>query len=83
LDFQATPGMAGIGVFNPTPSSGWYSARLQSKAYPSLSVDGSVQFRLSFQLDDDNDGDNDYMKFYSGEAAIDSPVLVIQYYLPS
>lgn len=83
VDFQAIPDMTGIGVFNPTPSSGWYSARLQSKAYPSLIADGSVQFRLSFQLDDDNDGENDYMKFYSGEAALDSPVLVIQYYLPS
>ena len=55
---------------------GWYSAILNS-------LGGTTQFRLRFTLDDNNDHAADYMKFFSGNAAaINRPMLVIEYYVP-
>jgi hypothetical protein len=44
---------------------------------------GITQFRLRFQLDDDNDAVADFLRFYSGNSiAANRPVLVIEYYVP-
>jgi hypothetical protein len=45
---------------------------------------GSTQFRLKFQLDDNDDLGADTIKFYSGDSVTLNyrPVLQIEYYVP-
>jgi hypothetical protein len=82
-DFQAGASRTMVGKFNPTPASGWYSATLGNTAYQWVSLTATTQFRLRFQLDDNDDGGADMLQFYSGTAAAaNQPVLVIQYYIP-
>jgi hypothetical protein len=83
-DFQATAGKSSVGTFSTTPSAGWYTVTMNSTAYPYINTTSTTQFRLRFQLDDDNDNVADYIKFFSGDNAIISyrPLLIIQYYLP-
>jgi hypothetical protein len=78
-DFQAT-GAKNIAKFGVTPVNNWYSAAI-GKAY--INTTGSTQFRLHFNLDDNNDFLANYLKFYSGNAvAALRPLLVIQYHVP-
>lgn len=82
-DFQAAAGSAGAGSFGTTPTDNWYSAVLNSAAYPSVSRTGTTQFRLRFTLDDNNDKGADSLAFYSGNApAASRPQLIIKYYIP-
>ena len=83
-DFQAVAGKSSAGTFGVLPSAGWYTATLNSIAYPHINQLGTTQFRLRFQLDDDNDSAADYMKFFSGNYSTTTsrPLLVIQYYIP-
>ena len=83
-DFQAAAGRYAVGIFNPTPASGWHSVNLNTAAFPKINKTGTAQFRLRFKLDDDNDSIADYMKFFSGDYVTASchPVLSIKYYLP-
>ncbi|MEW5939279.1 MAG: Ig-like domain-containing protein, partial [Chloroflexota bacterium] len=84
-DFQSAPSVANVGFFNPTPLAGnWYNADLTSAAFPSLNLTGPTQFRLSFALDDNDDGGADYLRFYSGNSTTASyrPVLTVTYYVP-
>ena len=83
-DFQATPGQSEVAIFNTTPDINmWFSAVLNEAGYSYINLSGTTQFRLRFALDDNNDRDADYVKFYSGEASeSDRPQLVIQYYIP-
>ena len=60
----------------------WYTATLDPGAFPYINVAGTTQFRCGFALDDNDDHDQDYMKFYSGNATSeDQPVLTINYHL--
>jgi hypothetical protein len=83
-DFQAAASNSDIATFSPTPSSGWYSVTLQERAFSSINLSGTTQFRLRFNLDDDNDHVADYVKFYSGNSTTSSyrPRLIIQYSVP-
>ena len=84
-DFQATPGMAGVGTFNPVPlADNWYNADLGGAAFPFLNLGGPTQFRIGFSLDDDNDSVADLLKFYSGNSltTVYRPVLIVYYYIP-
>jgi predicted outer membrane repeat protein len=85
-DFQAPAGAAAVGTFNATPSTdAWYSAVLGSAAYPQVNPAGTTQFRLRFLKDDDDNLQADYIKFYSGDYALDPsfrPQLIVRYYLP-
>jgi PKD repeat protein len=83
-DFQAVTGMLRAGFFtnNPYPG-GWYLSNFKSAAHPYINLTGSTQFRLRFQLDDDNDAVADHIRFYSGNATPSyRPVLVIEYFVP-
>jgi CSLREA domain-containing protein len=83
-DFQAAASKPAVGVIanNPT-ATGWYATRLKATAYPFVNRTGVTQLRLRFQLDDDNDGVADIIKFHSGNStAANRPVLVIEYYVP-
>lgn len=87
-DFQAIASQPGVGVIANTPKAGgWYvSTRLKAMTdpyYPYINRAGITQFRLRFQIDDDNDFLADFIRFYSGNATVaNRPRLVIEYYVP-
>lgn len=83
-DFQATADRASTATFGATPVDSWYSAVLNSAGYPFINLAGSTQFRLRFQIDDNDDIGADLMKFHSGNHTTVSarPTLIIDYYIP-
>jgi hypothetical protein len=83
-DFNAAAGKSNVATFSSTPLSGWYSAVMNSLAYPFINKTGTTQFRLYFTKDDNDDGAADYMKFFSGNYATAAarPTLTIIYYVP-
>jgi hypothetical protein len=81
-DFQAPADRSAVGSMAGAAGATWYTATLDPGAFPYINVAGTTQFRLRFALDDNDDHDQDYMKFYSGNAAsADQPVLTIHYHL--
>ncbi|MEI7849066.1 MAG: hypothetical protein WCK35_24925, partial [Chloroflexota bacterium] len=84
LDFQADPSAAAIGKFVALSGApGWYQLTLSAAQYAYINKAGPTQFRLRFQLDENNDRGVDLIKFYSGEApAANRPTLVVEYKIP-
>jgi hypothetical protein len=84
LDFQAPADRVGAGVIQNNPVDGWYWSVLDNSALQFINLAGVTQLRLGFQIDDNDDRDNDYLKFFSGNANAlnDRPQLMIKYYLP-
>ncbi|MBL8103751.1 MAG: hypothetical protein JNM02_14555, partial [Anaerolineales bacterium] len=84
LDFQAPASMYSVGQIQNNPVGGWYWAVLDDSAFSSINLIGVTQFRLAFQLDDNNDFGDDYLMFYSGDYADqkDRPHLLLEYYVP-
>jgi Tol biopolymer transport system component len=82
-DFQAPSSLNSVGLIQNNPVGGWYWAMLDSSAFPYINLIGVTQFRLAFQLDDNNDRGDDYIKFYSGDQTDqrDRPQLLIEYYV--
>lgn len=82
-DFQASAN-AVAGSFSSTPAAnGWYIGTLTNLGKSFVNRTGTTQFRLRFQLGNDADAIADYMRFFSGNNAIElMPQLVIQYYIP-
>ncbi len=83
-DFQAPADVYSVGTIQNNPVSGWYWATLDSRAFPYINLTDITQIRLGFQLDDNDDRGEDYMRFYSGNLADqkDRPHLLIEYYMP-
>ncbi|MDQ3004732.1 MAG: amidase domain-containing protein, partial [Chloroflexota bacterium] len=86
-DFEATPGtpgMGGVGSFDPTPASSWYTANLSGSAFSQINLTGTTQLRLAFSVDDNNNTVADTILFSSGNngTASNKPELIIQYYVP-
>jgi hypothetical protein len=84
-DFQAGSSKPTVGLIANNPQAGdWYFANLNATAFPYINRTGVTQFRLRFQLDDNNDLNADFLKFYSGDAAAASyrPILIITYHVP-
>lgn len=80
-DFQAAASKNLVGTFNKTPVNSWYTANLSSQAFPYLNLTGLTQFRLRFAIDDNNDFNEDYMAFFSGNASWWArPKLIVTYY---
>ena len=70
-------------VFNPTPVSGWFSARFNNGGNLYINRTGTSQLRLYFSVDDNNNNIADFIRFFSGNAAAgDRPKLLITYYVP-
>jgi hypothetical protein len=76
--------MDAVGMIENTPFNGWYWAWLDASAFEYINLNGITQIRLRFQLDDDDDLTNDYLRFYSGdyEDLALRPRLVVEYYVP-
>ncbi len=83
-DFQAAPNIRGVAVFRPVPVNKWYVAVLRAAGYPFINKVGTTQFRLYFNLDDNDDMGDDFMRFFSGNypTANVRPTLVITYTVP-
>jgi hypothetical protein len=83
-DFQEPADKAEAGMIQNNPVSGWYWSSLDSTAFPYINRVGNTQLRLRFQLDDNDDMGNDYLKFASGNAnrQTDRPQLLVEYYVP-
>jgi hypothetical protein len=83
-DFQAAASRNRVGIVLNAPASTWYSSTLDSVSYPYINLIGVTQFRLRFQLDDNDDLGADTIQFYSGDHGdlAFRPRLEIQYYLP-
>jgi len=62
----------------------WYSKSLAPSDFQYINLGGATQFRLRFNLDDNNDFGADQLLLYSGNAADQGirPVLEIKYYIP-
>ena len=83
-DFQSPSHKDAVGMMENNPFNGWFWTWLDSSAFEFINLKGITQFRLRFQLDDNDDQSYDYLRFYSGDYGelADRPRLVIEYYLP-
>jgi len=83
-DFESPASMKAVGLIQNNPVSEWYWVMLNSSALQFINLKGDTQIRLAFQLDDNNDLGNDYIKFFSGDAIDqgDRPYLLIEYSIP-
>jgi hypothetical protein len=83
-DFQATASMDSAGTIFNKPVDNWYTAALNIPALQFINTTGPTQFRLRFELDDNDDLGADTIKFYSGDTASFDyrPILQVEYYVP-
>ncbi|MEW6404974.1 MAG: hypothetical protein AB1649_24525 [Chloroflexota bacterium] len=83
-DFQAAANRDAVGLIANNPVGGWYWSTLDATAFPYVNLTGATQIRLRFQLDDNDDMSDDYIKFFSGNAESqgDRPQLSVEYYVP-
>jgi len=83
-DFQNPASLNSVGAISSNNASGWYWITLNSTANPYINLTGVTQFRLGFQLDDNDDLGDDFLTFYSGnyDSIHERPRLVIKYYIP-
>jgi len=81
-DFQAGAQEV-AGLLSSFSVDGWHSAPLGVNVFPYIDLTGITQFRLRFELEDNNDRGMDAVQFLSGNASPDDrPQLVIEYYVP-
>lgn len=82
-DFK-TPGvLAGYFTYFPQVDGIWYRATLQSGGIANINRTGTTQYRLRFELDDNNNLIADYLMLYSGNAMLSyRPQLAVQFHLP-
>ncbi len=83
-DFQVAAHKNIAGVIWNTPVNYWYSVVFPSSAFPYLNETGVTQFRLRFQIGDNDNATADYLKFFSGDHPTASvrPTLIVEYYVP-
>jgi hypothetical protein len=82
FEYPADNGNSPVGTIYNTPASGWYSTQLDSSAFPYINLTAATQFRLSFELDDNDDLGADTIRFYSGNEPIYlsyRPILQVEY----
>jgi hypothetical protein len=82
-DFAAAASSSTPDTFTTTNSI-WYTANLSGANLVFVNKAGVTQFRLRFNLDDNDDLGSDYLKFFSGDATYeaDYPQLVVTYVVP-
>lgn len=83
-DFQAPASLYTASWVTDNAVGGWYWTSFGMPAFPYINLKGVTQFRLGFQLDDDDDRLEDYVSFFSGNFGTLSarPQLTIKYYVP-
>ena len=81
-DFQIGA-QAVAGVLSSFSVDNWHSAALGANAFPYIDQIGTTQFRLRFELSDNDDGSMNAIQFLSGDASSDDrPHLIVEYYVP-
>ncbi len=81
-DFQAAATATAVASLSDAPSNLDYSeGSLDAAGRAAIDDTGTTQFRLYFQLDDNDDGGSDLIGYYSGEAPVaeNRPQLIVQY----
>lgn len=81
-DFEATATATQAGTMSNAPSNGnWSEGTLNASGLAAINSAGITQLRFYFELDDNDDGGDDYIGYRSGEDSIASnhPELVIAY----
>jgi Zinc carboxypeptidase len=80
-DFQALATVARAASLTAAASNGtWSEGSLNAAGLAAINKTGVTQLRIYFNLDDDDDNGNDFMGYYSGEAAsANRPQLVVTY----
>ncbi len=83
-DFQSPAGLDLVGTISNSPTDNWFSMVLDESVVEYINKTGPTQFRLRFQMDDNDDLGADTIKFYSGDTtAVDyRPILQVEYYTP-
>ena len=84
VDFHAPSSRNNVGRFIRVGVDRWYRAPLRPVSYPLVNLTGHTQFRLYFEVDDNDDLSAEVLKFYSGDypTAANRPELIISYYVP-
>jgi hypothetical protein len=80
-DFQAAAtAVQAASLSNATTNGTWSEGSLNAAGLAAISKTGTTQIRVWFNLDDNDDTGNDYLGYYSGEAAAaNRPQLVVTY----
>ena len=82
-DFSAAAGSGFVQDQFSGLTFSWYGASLSSANLALINKYGVTQMRLFFGKDDNDDLDEDYVKFFSGDSiSANMPKLIISYYLP-
>ncbi len=83
-DFQAPASLNSAGIILNNPVTDWYWATLDAAANQFINLTGVTEFRLRFQLPDNADRGNDWIRFYSGNyySSTSHPILQVEYYVP-
>ncbi len=82
-DFQTAASSNNVGQLSSASADGELStANLNSTGLSNINKTGTTQLKLHFAVDDNDNGVNDVIKFYSGENANSNyrPKLVVNYY---
>ncbi len=81
-DFQSPSSKDSVGIITNNPMNNWYWTYLDGSAFEHINRNGITQIRLRFQLDDNNNMESDYIKFYSGDYnnLTDRPRMLVEYY---
>ncbi len=81
-DFEATAtAVQAASLSNAASNGSWSEGSLNAAGLAAISKTGTTQLRVYFNLDDNDDGGNDYIGYYSGEnsTAANRPQLVVTY----
>jgi carboxypeptidase T len=81
-DFQAAAtAVQAASLSNAASNGSWSEGILNAAGLAAISKTGTTQVRVWFNLDDNDDGGNDYIGYYSGEnsTAANRPQLVVTY----
>jgi hypothetical protein len=81
-DFEATATVAQAASLSSATSNGaWSEGTLNASGLAAIDKAGTTQLRIYFNLDDNDDGGNDYIGYYSGDYSTSSyrPQLVVTY----
>jgi hypothetical protein len=81
-DFQATAtAVQAASLSNATSNGAWSEGSLNAAGLAAIDGTGTTQLRVYFALDDNDDGGNDYIGYYSGDnsSSPNRPQLVVTY----
>jgi methionine-rich copper-binding protein CopC len=84
-DFQAVAAVVAAAELTDAPSNGsWSEGDLNADGLAAIDTAGTTQLRVYFEVDDNDDGGNDYIGYYAANngTAANRPQLVIDYLPP-